>query len=649
MGYGDVRRRGAAGVAVAMAAAALLTAVGATEAAMPPALKVVGARVQDDAGQRVRLRGVNAASLEWSSDGEGHILRTVETAVKDWRANVVRLPLSQDRWFGKAPEQTDGGTAYRALVRKVVDACADRGAYVILDLHWSGRGEWGKDIGQHKLPDENSVAFWKDAAAAYKDHPAVLFGLYNEPHDVSWDTWLNGGDVTEQERKDNAEKTYRGVGMRRLLDTVRATGAKNVVVVGGLDWSYDFSGILDNRRLADPQGRGVIYDNHAYPFKGETVEKWVARMEKATATLPVLVGEFGSDPKGGAGLSGEEWVRAVLAALKGHDWDWTAWDLHPAAGPTLISDWDYTPTPHFGVWVKQALAAGPPPATAAPSAASPAVMPKRYALGPDSLPRDGVPKGRLEGPFLFQSKVLAGTIRKYWVYVPAQYSPTKPAAVLVFQDGQRAVNPNGVLRVPNVLDNLIAKREIPVIVGIFVTPGQRGNEYPDSLGMNNPNNRSAEYDALGDAYARFVVDELLPEVGKRYALTTDPAGRVIGGASSGAIAAFTVAWERPEAFRGVVSLIGSFTDIRGGHVYPDLVRKADRKPLRVFLQDGVYDNRNPENPKRDWHLQNQAMLAALTEKGYDVKHVFGEGGHSDDHGGALLPDILRWMWRDYPK
>jgi enterochelin esterase family protein len=268
-----------------------------------------------------------------------------------------------------------------------------------------------------------------------------------------------------------------------------------------------------------------------------------------------------------------------------------------------------------------------------------------YRLGPDSLPQEGVPKGKLEGPLLFRSKIFEGTVRQYWVYVPAQYSPDKPACVLVFQDGQRAVNPTGVLRVPQVMENLIAKKEMPVTIGIFITPGQRGEEYPGGTG--NPNNRSVEYDSLGDRYARFLIEEMLPEVGKKYNLTKDPAGRAIGGASSGAICAFTVAWERPNEFRKVISLIGSFTNIRGGHVYPDLVRKSEPKPIRIFLQDGINDNRNAKNPARDWYLQNQAMVAAFKEKGYDMNHVFGEGNHSDNHGGAILPDILRWLWRDY--
>ena len=274
-------------------------------------------------------------------------------------------------------------------------------------------------------------------------------------------------------------------------------------------------------------------------------------------------------------------------------------------------------------------------------------VPRKYALGPDSLPQAGVPKGKLEGPFLFKSRALANTVRKYWVYVPAQYLADKPACVLVFQDGARAINPNGVLQVSNVLDNLIYRSEMPVTIGIFITPGQRGDTFPDSIGFGNPNNRSVEYDSLGDKYASMVVDEIVPEVGKRYNLTSGPDGRVIGGASSGAIAAFTVAWERPNAFHKVISMIGSFTNLRGGHVYPNLVRKSEHKPIRIYLQDGVLDNRRPDNPNMDWHLQNIKMLAALKERGYDVNYQFGEGGHSDDHGGAILPDMLRWLFRDY--
>ncbi len=327
----------------------------AASAGPPLELKVVKNKVVNSLGEPVRLRGVNAASLEWSSDGEKHILKTIDIAIHDWHVNHVRLPLAQDRWFGKAKEQHDEGKAYRALVRDAVDLCSAHDCYVILDLHWSDAGEWGKDIGQHKMPDKNSVAFWREVAAVYANNPAVLFDLYNEPFHVSWDIWMRGGEVTEK-NKTGESTTYQAVGMQALLDTVRATGAKNVVIAGGIDWSYDLSEIAKGARLVDFDGHGVIYANHAYPFKGDTVEKWIAKMEKYTKELPVIVSEFGSDAKGGAGLSGEEWVRKVVDALEKHEWAWTAWDLHPAAGPTLVSDWKYTPTPYFGVMVKKTLA-----------------------------------------------------------------------------------------------------------------------------------------------------------------------------------------------------------------------------------------------------------------------------------------------------
>jgi len=345
-------------------AVALLFSVSLASAAPLP-LKVVKTEVRDSRGRRVRLRGVNAASLEWTSNGEGHILDTIRVAIQDWHANIIRVPLSQDRWFGKAPEQKDGGTAYRDLVKKVVNACSAADTYVILDLHWSDTGVWGKQIGQHTMPDENSVAFWKECAAAYKNQPAVLFDLYNEPHDTTWDIWLNGGEVTEKDRQRNYTSTYKAVGMQKLLDTVRATGAKNVVVAGGLDWAYDMSGFLNGHQLKDLRGSGVIYANHTYPFKGDTVEKWIAKMEAASREIPVIVSEFGDEGRRGPRQPGQTaapaagpspWVADTLKALKDHDWDWTAWDLHPAAGPRLVSDWKYTPTPAFGIPVKEALA-----------------------------------------------------------------------------------------------------------------------------------------------------------------------------------------------------------------------------------------------------------------------------------------------------
>jgi S-formylglutathione hydrolase FrmB len=312
-----------------------------------------------------------------------------------------------------------------------------------------------------------------------------------------------------------------------------------------------------------------------------------------------------------------------------------------------------------------ALSAQAPAGGQAPSSAPADRKPGTYALGPDSLPQAGVPKGRLEGPFEFSSQIIANTVRRYWIYVPPQYTGDSPANVLVFQDGQRATNPTGVLQVPQVLENLIHKKEIPVTIGIFITPGHRAETYPDNLGTGNPNNRAAEYDSLSEAYARFLVEEMLPEVGKKYKLTADPAGRAIGGTSSGAICAFTVAWHKPDQFRNVISMIGSYTSIGyrpaqdgqpmipGGDLYPTLIRKNPIKPIRIFLQDGSADL---DNAHGNWFLANQQMLAALkyantaadTKKlpgpRYQIKHEWGDGGHSDAHGGSILPDILRWIF-----
>ncbi len=328
------------------------------ESNAPLPLKVVGTSILDSGNKPVWLRGVNAASMEWTSDGQGHILQTVNTAIHDWHVNIVRLPLSQDRWFGYGPEQTNNYMAYRELVRKLVETCQTNHCYIILDLHWSDCNEWGANIGQHSMPDLNSVAFWKDFAPVYANNPAVLYDLYNEPHDVSWNAWLNGGMITDTPNNrwvKQTPRTYEAVGMQRLLDTVRATGAKNVVVAGGLDWAYDFSGILEGRQLSDPHGNGVIYANHCYDNKHDSVDTWVAKMEKASATLPVIVSEFGGNSGPSRVVPEDNWLLHVLEALNDHHWSWVAWDLHTSARPNLISDWNYTPTAHFGVYVKEAL------------------------------------------------------------------------------------------------------------------------------------------------------------------------------------------------------------------------------------------------------------------------------------------------------
>lgn len=282
-----------------------------------------------------------------------------------------------------------------------------------------------------------------------------------------------------------------------------------------------------------------------------------------------------------------------------------------------------------------------------------------YKLGPDSMVQPGVPQGTVTAWARLPSEAYPGTLHDYCVYVPAQYDAATPAALMIFQDGQAFLRPTGDYRVPAVFDNLIHRREMPVTIAVFINPGRRPDQ-PEASASDwgdRSSNRPQEYNALDDNYARVIVDELLPVITKAYRISTNPADRAIGGASSGAIAAFTVAWHRPDQFRKVLSTIGSFVNIRGGHAYPDLIRASERKPIRIFLQDGVNDHRGrrgndanaPYNADRDWHAQNRKMVAALTEKGYDVNFTWGIGTHSNKQGGAILPEMLRWLWRDYPR
>jgi enterochelin esterase family protein len=264
-----------------------------------------------------------------------------------------------------------------------------------------------------------------------------------------------------------------------------------------------------------------------------------------------------------------------------------------------------------------------------------------YTLGLDSQRQEGVPQGMVTKHQWTESEVFPGTERDYWVYVPKQYDAAKPACVMVFQDGGNYVNETGQFRVPIVFDNLIHRGEMPVTIGIFINPGVVPASSPDAATRRN---RSFEYDSLGDQYAKFLLDEILPAVSKDYNLTADPDGRAIGGISSGGICAWTVAWERPDAFRKVLSHVGSFTNIRGGHVYPALIRKTEPKPIRVFLQEGENDL---DNLHGNWPLANRQMAASLKFAGYDYEFVMGTEGHNGKHGGAILPESLRWLWRDY--
>ena len=288
----------------------------------------------------------------------------------------------------------------------------------------------------------------------------------------------------------------------------------------------------------------------------------------------------------------------------------------------------------------------------APAAPNPDAF---YKLGPDSLEQEGVPKGQIRGPFTLQSNAYPGTQHTYWVYVPAQYNSSTPASLMIFNDGQAFIAPTGNLRAFNVLDNLIYRREVPVMIAVFINPGRRPDQ-PEPTPQNwgdRDTNRPTEYNSLDDRYPRVIVDELMPVLYKEYNISKDPEQHGIGGASSGAIAAFTVAWERTNDFRKVLSIVGSFTNIRGGHAYSDIVLKSEKKPIRIFLQDGRNDNRalnanGTYDQTRDWFYQNVRLMEALTKKGYEVNYAWGMNRHGQAMGGAIMPEMMRWLWRDQP-
>ena len=256
-------------------------------------------------------------------------------------------------------------------------------------------------------------------------------------------------------------------------------------------------------------------------------------------------------------------------------------------------------------------------------------------------PRQAQPIGASSGEVIkaefAESKVYPGTWREYWVYVPKQLDRAKPAPVMVFQDGIQ-------YNAPKVFDQLIEEKAIPPIVGVFVMHGRVKAPSPDALDRMN---RSFEYDAVSGDYARFLLDELLPHISRAHSLTlsNDPNDRAIAGNSSGAIAAFTAAWQRPDAFRRVFSAIGTYVGLRGGNQYPVLIRKTEPKPLRIFLQDGQNDLNNYTG---SWWVANQDMLSALEYAGYDVRHEWGDGEHNSRHATAIFPDVLKWLWRDWP-
>ena len=261
-------------------------------------------------------------------------------------------------------------------------------------------------------------------------------------------------------------------------------------------------------------------------------------------------------------------------------------------------------------------------------------FPVRYAYGPDSFPQPDVPRGVVDQHDWNQSEVFPGTTRRYWVYVPAQYTQEVAASLMVFQDGHLYLDPDGAFRAGVVMDNLIYRGEMPVTIGVFVDPGE-------------PDNRNAEYDAFDDAYATFLLTEILPSLQELYCIADDPDQWAICGGSAGANCALTVAWLQPDRFRRVLSFNGSFVQMEGGNPYLDLIPSTPRKPLRIFLQAATRDL-NFDQPELNWYSTNLRMAAALAERAYDFRLVLGDGDHSPapgNHGAAILPDALRWLWR----
>jgi len=265
-----------------------------------------------------------------------------------------------------------------------------------------------------------------------------------------------------------------------------------------------------------------------------------------------------------------------------------------------------------------------------------------FKLDPLAAEKPDVPHGTVTKMEPWTSGIYEGTVRDWWIYAPAQYSAEKPASLMVFQDGHDYVNLKGHWRVPTVFDNLIARGDMPVTIAVFINPGHDGKSKPQSPWRVS--NRSVEYDTLGDKYSRFLLEEIIPEVRKKYRLTDNPAGWAIGGASSGGICSFTAAWERPDRFGKVFSTIGSFTNIRGGNVYPYLVRVTERKPIRIFLQDGSNDI---DNQFGSWPLANEMMAASLRYMKYDMEFVMGEGAHNSNHAGSIFPEAMKWLWRGW--
>ena len=321
----------------------------------PSELRVVGNRLHDRDGKEIWLQGVNAGGLE-TLPHDRQVIKSVVVAIDEWKANCVRVPMNEAFWYGESAYQKDGGKEYREILDQIITLAANRGAYVVIDLH------------RFRAPKTEHAEFWKDFAKQYKDHPAVLFDIFNEPHGVSWEVWRNGGWIStsketdesaflsDEEKKKNSG--YQSIGMQGLVDAVRETGARNIIIAGGVFWCNDLSGITEGYALEDRVGNGIMYSWHTYNWHNGWEEKVLA----TAAKHPIFVGECGADIKKMSFIPAEDqedpytWVPDMLGFIQKHRLNWTGWCLHPKASPVMISDWSYTPTPYWGVFAKQALA-----------------------------------------------------------------------------------------------------------------------------------------------------------------------------------------------------------------------------------------------------------------------------------------------------
>lgn len=326
----------------------------------PKEIKVAGNRLVTNDGTEVWLQGLNAGGLESAPNGD-QIVKSTVVAIDEWKANCIRLPLKEDFWFGTSVYADDGGKAYRAAVDKIVRLAANRGVYVVLDLH------------RFRAPKAEHVAFWKDIAKKYANHPAILFDIFNEPYGIGWEVWRNGGHVepekkkvdesaflTEEEKRKNMG--FESVGMQALVEAVRSTGAKNIIIAGGIHWANDLTGIENDKglptyRLEDKTGNGIMYAWHTYHWHGG----W-SRILPVAAKHPIFLGEVGAAPREEMtfipyDLKEDPFTFApdVIAFVQKHHINWTAWCFHPKAGPCMITNWDYEPTPYWGAFVKRAL------------------------------------------------------------------------------------------------------------------------------------------------------------------------------------------------------------------------------------------------------------------------------------------------------